>query len=252
MAEPVLIAQEVCKVFQTSNREMVEALQAVSIAVPDNAFVCIVGPSGCGKSTLLRLFAGLERPTSGLVSYRQQPISRPSAQIGMVFQEYSLLPWRTVADNVALGLEFAGLPQEERTARAAECLNLVGLADFARAYPHELSGGMRQRAAIARALAVAPDVLLMDEPFGALDAHTRILLQQELLRVWEHHRQTVMFVTHSVDEAVYLADIILVMSKRPGRIKATIQVDMPRPRDRAIPKYGQLYSEILAMLDEVR
>lgn len=252
MAEPVLIAQEVGKVFQTSNRELVEALQAVSITVPDNAFVCIVGPSGCGKSTLLRLFAGLEQPTSGLVSYRQQPISRPSAQIGMVFQEYSLLPWRTVADNVALGLEFAGLPQEERTARAADCLDLVGLIDFARAYPHELSGGMRQRAAIARALAVAPDVLLMDEPFGALDAHTRILLQQELLRVWERQRQTVMFVTHSVDEAVYLADIIIVMSKRPGKIKATIQVDMPRPRDRAIPRYGQLYSDILAMLDEVR
>ncbi|WP_312203562.1 ABC transporter ATP-binding protein [Anaerospora hongkongensis] len=252
MAEPVLLAQNVGKEFITSSRARVEALQSVSIAVPDNAFVCIVGPSGCGKSTLLRMFAGLERPTTGTVTYRRKPVSCPSAQIGMVFQEYSLLPWRMVADNVALGLEFAGVPQTERTARVMDCLNLVGLADFAQAYPHELSGGMRQRAAIARALAVAPDVLLMDEPFGALDAHTRILLQKELLRVWEQHRQTVIFVTHSVDEAVYLADIILVMSKRPGRIMATIPVDLPRPRDRALPGYGRLYSNILGMLDEAR
>ncbi|HAK72436.1 MAG TPA: nitrate ABC transporter ATP-binding protein [Sporomusaceae bacterium] len=251
VSEAVLIAEEVSKVFQTSNREKVEALQAISISVTENAFVCIVGPSGCGKSTLLRLFAGLEKPTTGIVTYRQKPVDRPSAQIGMVFQEYSLLPWRMVADNVALGLEFAGVPQAERTARTMDCLDLVGLADFARAYPHELSGEMRQRAAIARALAVAPDVLLMDEPFGALDAHTRILLQKELLRVWEQHRQTVIFVTHSVDEAVYLADTILVMSRRPGRIMAKITVDMPRPRDRALPKYGQLYADILAMLDEV-
>ncbi|CQR71182.1 Bicarbonate transport ATP-binding protein CmpD [Sporomusa ovata DSM 2662] len=251
MSDSVLTAENVYKEFWTSNRERVAALQAVSIAVPDNAFVCIVGPSGCGKSTLLRLFSGLEKPTSGQVSYRQKPVNRPSAQIGMVFQEYSLLPWRTVADNVALGLEFAGMPKGERAGRAADYLGLVGLGDFAQAYPHELSGGMRQRAAIARALAVAPDVLLMDEPFGALDAHMRILLQKELLRIWENHRQTVIFVTHSVDEALYLADIILVMSRRPGRIKATIQVDMPRPRDRAIPRYGQLYADILAMMDEV-
>lgn len=251
MSDPVLVAENVWKEFLTSNRERVVALREVSIAVPDKAFVCIVGPSGCGKSTLLRMFSGLEKPTSGQVCYRQKPINRPCAQIGMVFQEYSLLPWRTVADNVELGLEFAGMPKGERAERAADYLGLVGLGDFAQAYPHELSGGMRQRAAIARALAVAPDVLLMDEPFGALDAHMRILLQKELLRIWERHRQTVIFVTHSVDEALYLADIILVMSKRPGRVKATIQVDMPRPRDRAIPRYGQLYSDILAMMDEV-
>lgn len=252
MSDPVLVAENVWKEFLTSNRERVVALQEVSIAVPDNAFVCIVGPSGCGKSTLLRLFSGLEKPTSGQVSYRQKPIIRPSAQIGMVFQEYSLLPWRTVADNVELGLEFAGMPKEERAGQAADYLALVGLGDFAQAYPHELSGGMRQRAAIARALAVAPDVLLMDEPFGALDAHMRILLQKELLRIWENRRRTVIFVTHSVDEALYLADIILVMSRRPGRVKATVQVDMPRPRDRTIPRYGRLYSDILAMMDEVK
>jgi len=167
----------------------------------------------------------------------------------MVFQEYSLLPWRTVLDNVALGLEFAGLGKQQCISQAMEYVQLVGLSDFVHAFPHELSGGMRQRVAIARAMAVEPEILLMDEPFGALDAHTRILLQKELLKVWEAHRKTVLFVTHSVDEAIFLADKILVMSKRPGGIKTLLEVELPRPRDRALPRYGQLYANILDMLD---
>lgn len=152
-------------------------------------------------------------------------------------------------DNVALGLEFAGLGKQQCISQAMEYVQLVGLSDFVHAFPHELSGGMRQRVAIARAMAVEPEILLMDEPFGALDAHTRILLQKELLKVWEAHRKTVLFVTHSVDEAIFLADKILVMSKRPGGIKTLLEVELPRPRDRALPRYGQLYANILDMLD---
>lgn len=249
MTQAVLKIHDVDKKFRTNNGETVEALQGISLAISPNDFVCIVGPSGCGKSTLLRIAAGLEQATCGMVMYREAPVTKPTAQIGMVFQEYSLLPWRTVLDNVALGLEFAGLEKSKCTAKGSEYLEMVGLTEFAQAYPHELSGGMRQRVAIARALAVEPDVLLMDEPFGALDAHTRILLQRELLRVWESYKKTVLFVTHSVDEAIYLADKIIVMSKRPGVIREIINVNLPRPRDRAVLDYGQLYAKILQMLD---
>ena len=249
MTQAVVQITDVDKTFITNKGETVEALRGISLDISSNDFVCIVGPSGCGKSTLLRIVAGLEQATGGNVLYRQAPVTKPTAQIGMVFQEYSLLPWRTVRDNVVLGLEFAGLDKNTCTSKGAEYLEMVGLTEFAQAYPHELSGGMRQRVAIARAMAVEPDVLLMDEPFGALDAHTRILLQRELLRVWENHKKTVLFVTHSVDEAIYLADKIVVMSKRPGVVREEITVTLPRPRDRAVPEYGQLYAKILQMLD---
>lgn len=249
MAESILEINNLGKEFQTSNGSIVDALTGINIAVKENDFICIVGPSGCGKSTLLRIIAGLEHATQGKVFYKKNVINRPTVQIGMVFQEYSLLPWRTVLDNVALGLEFAGLDKTQRISRALEYLQLVELTDFAHAFPHELSGGMRQRVAIARALAVEPEILLMDEPFGALDAHTRILLQKALLKIWEARRKTVLFVTHSVDEAIFLADRILVMSKRPGRIKTLVDVDIPRPRDRALARYGQLYASLLDMLD---
>ena len=249
MTQAVVQITDVDKTFITNKGETVEALRGISLEISSNDFVCIVGPSGCGKSTLLRIVAGLEQATGGNVLYRQAPVTKPTAQIGMVFQEYSLLPWRTVRDNVVLGLEFAGLDKNTCTSKGAEYLEMVGLTEFAQAYPHELSGGMRQRVAIARAMAVEPDVLLMDEPFGALDAHTRILLQRELLRVWENHKKTVLFVTHSVDEAIYLADKIVVMSKRPGVVREEITVTLPRPRDRAVPEYGQLYARILQMLD---
>ncbi len=248
-AGPILRIDRLKKTFRTNNGSTLEAVAEVSFDVPENDFVCIVGPSGCGKSTLLRMIAGLERVTAGRIGYREKPITRPRREIGMVFQEYSLLPWRTVLDNVALGPEFGGARRDEREATAMEYLRLVGMENFSGAFPHELSGGMRQRVAIVRALANDPDVLLMDEPFGALDAHTRILLQKELLRVWENNRKTILFVTHGVDEAIYLADRIMVMSARPGRILEMIDVDMDRPRDRAHPTYGQLAERILSILE---
>ncbi|EPR30643.1 ABC transporter related protein [Alkalidesulfovibrio alkalitolerans DSM 16529] len=227
----------------------VEALASVSLAVKDGEFLSIVGPSGCGKSTLLRIAAGLESATQGGTYYRGHPVAGPCREVGMVFQEYSLLPWRTVLDNIALGLEFSGVPRSERRKRAKRYLDLIGMKEFRQALPHELSGGMRQRVAIARALANKPELLLMDEPFGALDAYTRILLQKELLRIWQHERKSVVFVTHSVDEAIFLSDRIVVMSARPGRIIETIAVTMERPRDRANPDYGRLSARILEKLE---
>jgi NitT/TauT family transport system ATP-binding protein len=248
-AGPILRIETLRKTFRTNNGGSLEALAEVSFDISENDFVCIVGPSGCGKSTLLRMIAGLETITSGRIGYRGAAVLRPQREIGMVFQEYSLLPWRNVLDNVALGPEFTGMPRKAREEKAMEYLRLVGMDLFSRALPHELSGGMRQRVAIARALANDPDVLLMDEPFGALDAHTRILLQKELLRVWETHRKTILFVTHGVDEAVYLADRIMVMSARPGRMLEIIDVDMERLRDRAHPSYGRLAERILSILE---
>lgn len=245
---PVISIQGMNKFYRTQ-RTRVQALSGISLDVGENEFVCLVGPSGCGKSTLLRIMAGLDSASSGRVLYRGIPLTRPQREIGMVFQEYSLLPWRSVLDNVALGLEFAGVPKAERSQAAREFLRTVGLEAFGEALPHELSGGMQQRVAIARALANSPDLLLMDEPFGAVDAHTRILLQKELLRVWEQNRKTIVFVTHSVDEAIYLADSILVMSARPGQVKEILDVPMPRPRDRANPEYGRMAAKILDMLE---
>ncbi len=246
----ILRIDEIQKKFQTEQGSRITALKDVSFEVQANDFICIVGPSGCGKSTLLRIIAGLERASAGRVLYHNEPVTSPDRRIGMVFQEYSLFPWRTVIDNVASGLEFAGETQDASANTALDYLKLVGLEQFAQAFPHELSGGMRQRVAIARSLAVEPDVLLMDEPFGALDAYTRIVLQKELLRTWEHKRQTILFVTHSVDEAIFLADRIFVMSKTPGRIREIIEVPMERPRDRVNPIYGALTERILSMLED--
>lgn len=247
---PVLLIQSLHKSFRTNNGGVLEAVDKVSFDIPENDFVCIVGPSGCGKSTLLRMIAGLETITAGKISYRGETVSRSRKEIGMVFQEYSLLPWKNVIDNVALGPEFSGVPLNVRKEKAMEYLRLVGMEAFSQSFPHELSGGMRQRVAIVRALANDPDVLLMDEPFGALDAHTRILLQKELLRVWDNHRKTILFVTHGVDEAIYLADRIMVMSARPGRILDIIDVNMERPRHRSDPSYGELADRILSILEQ--
>lgn len=249
MTTPVLSARQVQKRFSAHNGETIQALEALDLEISENGFVCIVGPSGCGKSTFLRMAAGLEPVSEGAILYRGQTVLAPRREVGMVFQEYSLLPWRTVKGNVALGPEFSGKSRAEQNAAARKYLELVALEDFAHVMPHELSGGMRQRVAIARALANEPDVLLMDEPFGALDAHTRILLQKELLRIWRQHKTTILFVTHCVDEAVYLADKIVVMTARPGRIQAVIPVDLPHPRNRAEPAYAKLTASILDMLD---
>jgi NitT/TauT family transport system ATP-binding protein len=208
------------------------ALDNVNLTVRDGEFVALLGPSGCGKSSLLRVVAELLRPTSGsVVIHSSTEKENGRAKTALVFQEYALFPWRTVLDNVAFPLEMRGVPRHEGLSRAHEVLARVGLQPFARAYPHQLSGGMRQRVGIARALAAEPEVLLMDEPFGALDAQTRTVLQEELLRVWESERKTVLYVTHSIDEAVYLADRIVLLTARPGRIKAEYSVELPRPRN---------------------
>ncbi|TIH12928.1 ABC transporter ATP-binding protein [Marinifilum sp. JC120] len=247
--EQVIEINRLSKEFTTGHGNTILAVDSVSLQIPRNSFTCIVGPSGCGKSTILRIAAGLEKSSAGTVHYNGSPVSKPCGEIGLVFQEYSLFPWLNVLDNVASGPEFAGVDKDKRYKDALHYIRMVNMLDFKDAYPHELSGGMRQRVAIARALANEPDVLLMDEPFGALDAHTRILLQKELLKVWEMTRKTIVLVTHSVDEAIYLADRIVIMSSRPGRIHKILDVEMKRPRSRAMPEFGSLTDYILKELE---
>lgn len=252
MPEHIVSIKNLCKRYKTKENLNVDALKNINLDVRKNDFICIVGPSGCGKSTLLRIIAGLEEATDGKIIYNGKELLKPTREIGMVFQDYSLLPWRTVLDNIALGLEFKGIAKKKRIKVASEYLKLIDMEKFAKAYPYELSGGMQQRVAIARALANDPHVLLMDEPFGALDAHTRILLQRELLRIWEQNKKTILFVTHSVDEAVYLADKVIVMSSNPGEIKEIVDIDIKRPRDRGNIKYATMTSKILKMLEETQ
>jgi NitT/TauT family transport system ATP-binding protein len=224
------VVSRVSKAFRRAGGSTsVEALRDVSLDVPDSSFVTLLGPSGCGKTTLLRLICGLIRPDSGEIRVSDAP-PRPGPQVGFVFQSFRLIPWQSVRDNVAFGLAMNGIPRLERRERADHYLALVGLTRFADAYPGELSGGMKQRAALARALATDPDILLMDEPFASLDAQTRELMQIELMRLWSDRRRVVLFVTHSVDEAIILADRIVLMGPRPGRIVATLDVPLPRPR----------------------
>ena len=234
-------------------RNPVEALSDVTLTVDDSEFVCLVGPSGCGKSTLLRMIMGLHRPSTGAVDvFADDPVQPPTA---MVFQDYSIFPWKTVEQNVRFGFEGRRLPRAEASARVDKWLERLGLDQFRRAYPAALSGGMRQRVSIARALAVEPEVLLMDEPFAALDAQLRRVLQEELLALWQQDRRTVVFVTHSLEEAILLGDRIVVMSARPGRIIADIRVPFDRPRSpeiRTAPEFAELEGEIWAQLrDEV-
>jgi NitT/TauT family transport system ATP-binding protein len=237
--------------FETP-RGPIDAIQDVDLSVAAGEFCAIVGPSGCGKSTLLRLVAGLDKPTSGSLT-QQRPDGRTPTN-ALVFQGRSVFPWLTLRQNVAYGLKLHGVSRRERGRQADELLRTVGLSAFARAYPHQVSEGMRQRVAIARALAVDPDMLLMDEPFGALDEQTRFLLQEELLRIWEATGKTVLFVTHSIDEAMVLADRILVMSAQPGTIRATLDVPFPRPRSltavRSDPAFAALFAETWGMLRE--
>ncbi len=209
----------------------VEALDDISFEIPSGEFVCIVGPSGSGKSTLLRILAGLIPPQQGRVWLNGQRVEAPARSIGIVFQKANLMPWRTVQDNIGLPLELAGVAGNEIDRRAAELIELVGLSDFAESFPHGLSGGMEQRVAIARALIHQPSLLLLDEPFGALDALTRERMALELTRIWSTHKTTVVMVTHSIQEAVFLSDRVLVMTERPGRIGREVRVHLPRPRD---------------------
>jgi NitT/TauT family transport system ATP-binding protein len=228
--EPLIEIRGASKTFRTRSGGEVRALAEVSLAVAPQEFVCLVGPSGCGKSTLLRLVAGLVPPTGGAVAIAGRPVAGPRRDIGMVFQDPVLLPWRTILQNVLVPAQVIGMEGGMARRRAGALLDLVGLRDFAGTYPHELSGGMRQRAAIARALMHDPAILLMDEPFGALDAMTREAMNLELLRIWQGNRKTVLLVTHSIDEAVFLADRVVVMSPRPGMIRDLVAVEIARPR----------------------
>jgi NitT/TauT family transport system ATP-binding protein len=227
----------------------VQALSGVSFDVSPGEFVCLVGPSGCGKTTLFRIIAGLEPATSGEVRLDGAPVEGPGPDLGLVFQEYHLFPWRTVADNVGFGPEHAGVPAAERERRTADLLDLVGLSGVAESYPRDLSGGMKQRVALARALALDPGLLLMDEPFGAVDAQTKKMLQDELLDIWRETGKTILFVTHDVEEAVKLADRILVMAKEPGRIREVVDVDLQRPRGRTDEAFGDLYERVLGLIE---
>jgi NitT/TauT family transport system ATP-binding protein len=243
-----LAASRVGHVFQGDNGPLA-VLDGVSFALESDEFVCLVGPSGCGKSTLLRILSGLLEPTTGTVTLDGRQIAEPQRQVGLVFQQSNLLPWRSVLDNIALPLELAGMDAERRYREARELVGLVGLSGFETSYPAELSGGMAQRVAIARALIQEPEVLLLDEPFGPLDAMTRELLGEELLRIWGARHSTVLMVTHSISEAILLADRILVMSPRPGHIAHTFDVDLPRPRALEMlhsPEAGELSQAVRA------
>ena len=244
-----IVIDHVSKVFDGDGRRMV-ALQDISLESPHGQFVCLLGPSGCGKSTLLNAVAGFAPPTTGRVLADGVPVAGPGPERGMVFQEYALFPWMTVEQNVGFGLEIKGMARAQIAARVGELLKLLSLEDFARRYPKDLSGGMRQRVAIARVLALDSPILLMDEPFGALDALTRRNLQDELLRLWAELKKTVIFVTHSIEEAIYLADRIVVMTYRPGTIKRDILVDLPRLRDPAAPEFNALKRELGLMVME--
>jgi NitT/TauT family transport system ATP-binding protein len=258
-----IAAENVCKSFATS-RGLVEALSDFCIDVADGEFVCLVGPSGCGKSTFLRIVAGLVPATSGAVEVRRDDARAPAGRRrggarpvnAMVFQEYAVFPWKTVVENVAFGLEMRGFSRAARTAVANDWIERVGLRKFAHAYPYQLSGGMRQRVGIARALANDPEILLMDEPLGALDAQTRTVLQEQLLRLWEEQRKTVLYVTHSIEEAVLLGDRVVLMTAHPGTNKASFDVPLPRPRSLATtadPEFGRLsYAIWESLRDEVR
>ncbi|MFQ6014300.1 MAG: ABC transporter ATP-binding protein [Anaerolineae bacterium] len=241
-------AEHVSKVFQDKSGKSVQALADVNLEVREGEFLCLVGPSGCGKTTFLRIVAGLETPSSGQVLMEGQPIAGPDPERGMVFQEFALFPWRTVLGNVEFGLEIQGVEAKARREMVMRYINLTGLGGFEHSYPHQLSGGMKQRAAIARVLANDPKIILMDEPFGSLDAQTRNLMQAELLDIWQKERKTILFVTHNVDEAVFLADRIAVMSRRPGYILEVVLVDLPRPRVRTSSEFNAIREHILYLL----
>jgi NitT/TauT family transport system ATP-binding protein len=231
------------KVFRSDEREVV-ALKDINLTIREGEFVCLLGPSGCGKSTLLNAIAGFSLPSSGSVTVGAAPVTGPGPERGMVFQEYALFPWMTVAQNIAFGLEIKGQPKDVIDARVASLLDTLNLKEFRNRFPKDLSGGMRQRVAIARVLALDSPILLMDEPFGALDALTRRTLQDELLRIWMELRKTVVFVTHSIEESIYLADRIVVMTYRPGTVKRDLMVALPRPRDPASNEFNQLKREL--------
>jgi NitT/TauT family transport system ATP-binding protein len=247
-----LCAEGVHKTFGSGAKAIV-AVEDVTLSIETNEFISIVGTSGCGKSTFLNMVAGLTEPSGGLLTIDERPVKGPGLDRGMVFQSYTLFPWQTVLSNVEFGLSKKPYRRSERREIALQHIAMVGLSGFEQSYPSQLSGGMQQRVAIARALAYNPSILLMDEPFGALDAQTRGLMQELLLKVWERHKVTVVFITHDVDEAIFLSDRVYVMTARPGRIKAQIDVTLPRPRDydmQITPPFIALKRQIMALIRE--
>ena len=249
MPEPAVHIAAVRKAFRTGGREVV-ALDGIDLDVAPGELVCLLGPSGCGKSTLLNAIAGFAPPTAGTVLANGRPVTGPGPDRAMVFQEYALFPWMTVEANVGFGLELRGEPRQVVREKVSALLRQLGLSDFRDRFPKDLSGGMRQRVAIARVLAIDPPMLLMDEPFGALDALTRRNLQDELLRLWAELGKTVVFVTHGIEEAIYLADRVGVMTYRPGRVKQIVPVKLPRPRDTASVEFNQLKRTVSQLVME--
>jgi NitT/TauT family transport system ATP-binding protein len=244
---PKISFRNVRKTFDIAGQTEFIALEGLNLDIADGEFITVVGPSGCGKSTAMNIAAGLTAPSSGQVLVDDAAVKGPGPERGVIFQQYALFPWLTVRENVEFGLKIAGKSREERRRTADHFIDLVGLSDFANSLPKTLSGGMKQRCAIARAYAVNPKILLMDEPFGALDALTRVQLQDQLLGMWSKERRTVMFITHDVDEAVYLASRVVVMAARPGRLHKIVNVDLPYPRTeemRLSPEFANLRNEV--------
>jgi NitT/TauT family transport system ATP-binding protein len=251
----ILNLRNVSKVFGSPDNgsDQVRAVNEVSLSVQAGEFFSIIGPSGCGKSTLLRVIGGLLSASAGEVTVGTEKVTGPHPWLGMVFQEESTFPWRTTLGNVEFGLEMHGIGQEERRTKAREMLRLVGLSGFETRYPAELSGGMKQRVAIARALVLEPKILLMDEPFGALDEQTRIILGEELLRIRDQLKQTIILVTHNINESVQLSDRVMIMTARPGRVKEVVPIDLPHPRDSSIiasERFGRLVAQVWSALRE--
>jgi NitT/TauT family transport system ATP-binding protein len=232
----------------------VTVMSGMNLTVREGEFVCVVGPSGCGKSTLLNMSAGLMRPSAGRVLYDGKPVPEPNTKVGYITQKDNLMPWRTVWGNIAMALQIRGYDKQTIDKRVAEMVELVGLDGFEKSYPRELSGGMRKRVTLARTLAYEPEVILADEPFGALDAQLRMIMQEELLRIWSTTRPTVIFITHDIAEAVALGDRVVVMSKRPTRVKLDVEIDLPRPRDlsklRFEPRFGEISEHLWSVLAE--
>lgn len=241
--------KNVSKIYNQNTAKAVKALENVNLDIKQGEFICLLGPSGCGKSTLLNLIAGFEKPTEGQILLNGQVVDKPSIKYVTIFQNFGLLPWRTVQGNVELGLESLGYDKAKRKKIAEEYLELVGLSNFKKHHPYQLSGGMQQRVAIARALAVDPDVIFMDEPFGALDAITRMKMQDEIASIWQEKKKTILFVTHDIEESVFLADRIVIMTPHPGKIKTIIDVPLARKRDRTNPDFLAIRDRVFAALE---
>jgi NitT/TauT family transport system ATP-binding protein len=248
--QPHIRISKVSKIFSSDDRELV-ALEDINLDIKSGEFICLLGPSGCGKSTLLNAVAGFSLPTTGTIFVDDKPVQSPGPDRGMVFQEYALFPWMTVEANIAFGLEIQKQGKAQIKEKVGALLDMLKLQDFRDRYPKDLSGGMRQRVAIARVLALDSPIMLMDEPFGALDSLTRRNLQDELLRIWMEFKKTIIFVTHSIEESIYLADRIIVMTYRPGKIKKDVSVNMPHPRDPSSAEFNDLKKELgLLVMEE--